>query len=164
LSSKSIEQQVHRNAPGDAWQTFIGEHNMSDEKKKISLPIAGSESLQEEAAPKTRQEGGDVMSELEKMITENHMVLFMKGSPQQPMCGFSARASAMLASYNKPYIAVNVLSDPEIRQGIKDYGDWPTIPQLYIGGELVGGSDIIAKMHEGGELEPMIKDAFGEDA
>jgi monothiol glutaredoxin len=142
---------------------------MTDEKKKISLPIAGSESVDsgasdESGALKTREEGGDVISELEKMITENSLVLFMKGSPQQPMCGFSSRASAVLSSYNKPYIAVNVLADPEIRQGIKDYGDWPTIPQLYIGGELVGGSDIIAKMHESGELGPMIEDAFGEDA
>lgn len=133
---------------------------MSDDKKKISLPIAGSESS-ESGAPKTRQEGGDVRSEIEKMVTENELVLFMKGSPQQPMCGFSARASAMLSSYGKPYYAVNVLADPEIRQGIKDYGDWPTIPQLYIGGELVGGSDIVAKMHESGDLGQMIDDVFG---
>jgi monothiol glutaredoxin len=141
---------------------------MSDEKKKISLPIAGSESAEQadaesEGSLKTRQEGGDVLSELEKMVTENNLVLFMKGSPQQPMCGFSASATATLSSYNKPFIAVNVLDDPEIRQGIKAYGDWPTIPQLYVGGELVGGSDIITKMHEGGELGPMIKEAFGED-
>ena len=136
---------------------------MSDDKKKISLPIAGSESVDqaEENAPKSRQEGGDVHSEIEKMVTENKLVLFMKGTPQQPMCGFSARASAVLASYNQPFYVVNVLADPEIRQGIKEYGSWPTIPQLYIGGELVGGSDIITQLHESGQLEDMIAAACG---
>lgn len=133
---------------------------MSDDKKKISLPIAGSESA-DENAPKSRDEGGDVLSEIEKMVTENKLVLFMKGTPQQPMCGFSARASALLSSYNQPYYAVNVLADPEIRQGIKEYGNWPTIPQLYIGGELVGGSDIVSKMHESGDLGEMIEEATG---
>ncbi len=136
---------------------------MSDEKKKISLPIAGAESAPAEA-PKSRQEGGDVLSEIEKMVTENTLVLFMKGSPQQPMCGFSARASAVLSSYGRPYYAVNVLADAEIRQGIKEYGNWPTIPQLYIGGELVGGSDIVMQMHESGELDQMIAEAFGDNA
>ncbi|QDG54829.1 Grx4 family monothiol glutaredoxin [Persicimonas caeni] len=96
------------------------------------------------------------------MVTENDLVLFMKGTPQQPMCGFSARAAAVLSSYGKPFYAVNVLADPEIRQGIKDYGDWPTIPQLYVGGELVGGSDIVSKMHESGDLGQMIEDACGD--
>lgn len=137
---------------------------MSDDKKKISLPIAGSESAEAGDAPKTREEGGDVQSEIAKTVTENPIVLYMKGTPEQPMCGFSARAAAILSAYQKPYIAVNVLADQEVRQGIKDYGNWPTIPQLYVGGELLGGSDIVSKMHESGELGETIEDAFGEEA
>lgn len=135
---------------------------MSEDKKKISLPIAGSEAAAE--APKTREQGGDVLSEIDKMVTDNALVLFMKGTPQQPMCGFSARAAATLSSYGRRFYAVNVLADPEIRQGIKEYGNWPTIPQLYVGGELVGGSDILMQMHESGELGQMIDEAFGAEA
>lgn len=133
---------------------------MSDDKKKISLPIAGSDSVEDDAS----QEGGDILSEIDKIVTENGLVLFMKGTPQQPMCGFSAKAAAIVASYDKPVATVNVLADPEVRQGIKDYGNWPTIPQLYVGGELVGGSDIVAKMHEAGELADMIEQAFADQA
>lgn len=135
---------------------------MSDDKKKISLPIAGDESVESQDAPKSRAEGGDILSELEKMVTENNVVLFMKGTPQQPMCGFSARAAAVVASHDRPFFAVNVLADEEVRAGVKTYGDWPTIPQLYIGGELVGGSDIMTKMHEAGELGEMIEAAFAD--
>jgi monothiol glutaredoxin len=134
---------------------------MSDDKKKISLPIVGAEA-EESESPKSRDEGGDVHSEIEKEVTENKVVLYMKGTPQQPMCGFSARASAVIASYGVPFHTVNVLEDPEKRQGIKDFGDWPTIPQLYVDGELIGGSDIVAKMHESGQLNDVISDAFGE--
>lgn len=134
---------------------------MSDEKKKISLPIVGDEDAQS-GEPKSRDEGGDIVSEIQKEVTDNKVVLYMKGTPQQPMCGFSARAAAVVSSYGVPYHTVNVLEDPEKRQGIKDFGDWPTIPQLYVGGELVGGSDIVAKMHESGQLDDVIREAFGE--
>ncbi|MGM0557392.1 MAG: Grx4 family monothiol glutaredoxin [Myxococcota bacterium] len=134
---------------------------MSDEKKKISLPIVGAESDQA-STPKSREEGGDINSEIQKEITENKIVLYMKGTPQQPMCGFSAKAAAVVASYGVPFHTVNILEDPEKRQGIKDFGDWPTIPQLYVGGELLGGSDIVSKMHESGQLEDVISEAFGE--
>lgn len=136
---------------------------MSDEEKKsISLPITGSEQSDSDDAPKSRAEGGDVLSEIEKEVTEHKIVIYMKGIPQQPMCGFSARAAAILASYDKPFHAVNVLQDPAIRQGIKDFSNWPTIPQIYIDGEFVGGSDILMEMHENDELGPMIAEAFGE--
>lgn len=134
---------------------------MSDENKKISLPIVGAESEQSDS-PKSREEGGDVHSEIEKEVTENQVVLYMKGTPAQPMCGFSARAAAVVSSYGVPFHTVNVLEDPEKRQGIKEFGDWPTIPQLYVGGELVGGSDIVAKMHESGQLNDVISEVFGE--
>lgn len=77
----------------------------------------------------------------------------MKGSPEFPMCGFSARATAILKELDAPFHHVNVLDDEDIRQGIKDFGQWPTIPQLYVNNELVGGSDIMMEMYESGELK-----------
>lgn len=98
----------------------------------------------------------DVKSRIEDILTKNKVVLFMKGSPQFPQCGFSARATAILQELGSSFHSVDVLSDPEIRQGIKDYGNWPTIPQLYINKELVGGSDIMMEMYETGELKDML--------
>ncbi|WP_147653365.1 Grx4 family monothiol glutaredoxin [Vulcaniibacterium gelatinicum] len=89
---------------------------------------------------------------IRSLLASHHVVLFMKGSPQAPQCGFSARAAGTLDALGIEYAHVDVLADPEIREGIKRYGDWPTIPQLYIGGELVGGSDIIVQMAQSGEL------------
>jgi monothiol glutaredoxin len=93
-----------------------------------------------------------VKSKIENYLQGNRVVLFMKGNPQQPMCGFSAKTVAALDSVIPDYASVNVLDDPEIREGIKVYGDWPTIPQLYIDGELVGGCDIVLNMLNSGEL------------
>lgn len=89
---------------------------------------------------------------IESLLAANSVVLFMKGNPRAPQCGFSAKAVAALDATGAQYAHVDVLADPEIREGIKAYGDWPTIPQLYIGGELVGGSDIIVQMAGSGEL------------
>ncbi len=93
---------------------------------------------------------------IEKMLAENKIVLFMKGSPEMPQCGFSARATAILNELGAEFHSVDVLQDPEIRQGIKDFGQWPTIPQLYLNKELVGGSDIMMEMFETGELKEAI--------
>ena len=93
-----------------------------------------------------------VKSKIENYLQGNKVVLFMKGNPQQPMCGFSAKTVAALDSVAPDYTSVNVLDDPEIREGIKAYGNWPTIPQLYIDGELVGGCDIVLNMLNSGEL------------
>ena len=95
----------------------------------------------------------DVNARIDKILTENKIVLFMKGSPQFPMCGFSACATAILQECGAKFFSVDVLQDPEIREGIKAYGNWPTIPQLYVKKELVGGSDIMMEMFESGELQ-----------
>jgi monothiol glutaredoxin len=89
---------------------------------------------------------------IDTLLATNRVVLFMKGSPEAPQCGFSARAVAALAPLGIDYASVDVLADPEIREGIKVYGDWPTIPQLYIDGDLVGGSDIVEQMANAGQL------------
>ena len=91
--------------------------------------------------------------QIETAIEENPVLLFMKGTPDQPMCGFSARTVAILQSVGKPFAAVNVLPDPRIRQELSALSNWPTIPQLFIDGELVGGCDIVTEMYESGELQ-----------
>ena len=97
----------------------------------------------------------DIHSTIDNLIKTNKVVLFMKGDRQMPQCGFSARTVEALNATGTDYETVNVLSDPEIRQGIKDYSNWPTIPQCYLDGEFIGGSDILRELHETGELETL---------
>jgi monothiol glutaredoxin len=94
----------------------------------------------------------ELRQRIETTLQSHRVVLFMKGSPAQPRCGFSAKAAGILDGLLPGYGHVDVLADPEIREGIKEYGQWPTIPQLYVGGELLGGSDILEQMHNSGEL------------
>lgn len=99
----------------------------------------------------------DVKTRIETMLDENQVVLFMKGTASSPQCGFSARATAILQDLGVAFKDVNVLEDDEIREGIKSYGNWPTIPQLYIKKQLVGGSDIMMEMYQAGELQALLK-------
>lgn len=102
----------------------------------------------------------DTQQRIHQLVTENPVVLFMKGSPRAPQCGFSARAVQILNACGvAEFASVDVLQDPEVRAGIKDYANWPTIPQLYINGEFVGGSDIMRAMYENGELQTMLEAA-----
>src|SRR3954470_9460899 len=89
-------------------------------------------------------------------IRDNDVILFMKGVPEAPACGFSARATAALQSLNVPFAAVDILPDPRIRQELSELSNWPTIPQLFVKGELIGGSDIITEMYENGELAELL--------
>ncbi|WP_353091641.1 Grx4 family monothiol glutaredoxin [Methylibium sp.] len=99
----------------------------------------------------------DVQQRIDQLVKSHRVVLFMKGSAQFPMCGFSGRAVQILKVCGVTDLAtVNVLEDDGIRQGIKDYANWPTIPQLYVNGEFVGGSDIMAEMFQSGELQPLL--------
>src|SRR3990167_7716319 len=97
-----------------------------------------------------------IQEKIKQQVTENDVVLFMKGNAELPMCGFSARAVNILKSCGAKFATVDVLKDEEIRQAIKIYSNWPTIPQLYVKGEFVGGSDIIAEMFEAGELQELV--------
>jgi monothiol glutaredoxin len=90
---------------------------------------------------------------LQSAISENPVILFMKGTPNQPACGFSARTVAILQSLGAPFAAVDILPDPRIRQELSAMSDWPTIPQLFVNGELVGGCDIVTEMYQSGELQ-----------
>ena len=98
----------------------------------------------------------DTNERLSKIVGSNDVVLFMKGTPLFPQCGFSSRAVAILDHCGVAYESVDVLQDMDIRQGIKAFSDWPTIPQLYVKGEFVGGSDIMMEMFEAGELQQML--------
>ena len=99
----------------------------------------------------------NVQQRIDELVKSNRVVLFMKGTAQFPMCGFSGRAIQILKACGVSDLkTVNVLEDEEVRQGIKDYANWPTVPQLYVDGEFVGGSDIMMEMHEAGELQPML--------
>lgn len=98
-----------------------------------------------------------IQDTIRDQVGSNKVVLYMKGTPQFPQCGFSANAAGILKTCGvTDYLAVNVLADPELRQGIKDFSNWPTIPQLYIGGQLVGGSDIMTDMYQKGELQKLL--------
>jgi monothiol glutaredoxin len=96
--------------------------------------------------------GSQLRDAIQGAIAENHVILFMKGTPEAPACGFSARTVAILEALDQPFAAVNILPDPAIRQELSSLSGWPTIPQLFVDGELVGGCDIVTEMYETGEL------------
>lgn len=98
----------------------------------------------------------DTVEIIKAQLAEHNVLLYMKGTPDFPQCGFSARAVEVLTNYNKPFAFVNILEHPEIRSTLPGYAQWPTFPQLWIKGELIGGSDIIVEMAQAGELEPLV--------
>jgi monothiol glutaredoxin len=100
----------------------------------------------------------NTLDEIKQQIEASDVMLYMKGTPQFPQCGFSSQAVKMLSACNAKFNSLNVLEHPEIRQGIKEFSNWPTIPQLYIKGNFIGGSDIMAEMFESGELQELIKE------
>jgi len=99
----------------------------------------------------------NVNEKIKDIINNNNVVLFMKGTPEMPQCGFSMTVSNILKKLNVKFSSIDVLADPEIRQGIKDFSNWPTVPQLYIKGEFIGGCDIAKEMYEKGELQKILK-------
>jgi|TARA_R110001592_G_scaffold241426_3_gene501837 monothiol glutaredoxin len=100
----------------------------------------------------------EVKQQLEQMISENNIILFMKGNPHQPQCGFSARVVEVLKEYQIEFSYMDILQDPEIRATLPSVSDWPTFPQLFVKGELIGGCDIITEMHSAGELKEVLVD------
>lgn len=101
----------------------------------------------------------DVLERIDQQVKGNPIVIYMKGTPQFPQCGFSSRAAAALQDCGEKFAYVNVLADPEIFENLPRYADWPTFPQLYINGDLVGGCDITLEMHASGDLQKMVKEA-----
>ena len=101
----------------------------------------------------------DIMEKIKKQVEENAVIIYMKGTPQMPQCGFSSRAAAALQYCGHEFAYVNVLLDPDIFRNLPRFANWPTFPQIYIGGELIGGCDIVVELFEKGELQKMVKDA-----
>ena len=102
----------------------------------------------------------DVLERIKEQVENNPVVIYMKGTPDMPRCGFSHRASQALAATGLPFAYVNVLEDPEIFDNLPRYADWPTFPQIYVGGELIGGCDITLELHESGELQRIVAEAL----
>ena len=100
----------------------------------------------------------DTIARIKEQIATNPVLIYMKGTPDQPMCGFSAKAVACLKEVGEPFAYVNILQDQEIRAELPKYADWPTFPQLWVKGELIGGCDIVVEMHQAGELAELLKD------
>jgi len=101
----------------------------------------------------------EILETIKEQIEGNPVILYMKGSPNQPQCGFSARTSQAVMACGERFAYVDVLSNPDIRANLPGYANWPTFPQLWVGGELIGGCDIVVEMHESGELQPLVKEA-----
>lgn len=104
----------------------------------------------------------NTLENIKQQIADNQVILFMKGSPKFPQCGFSARAVQCIEACGTDFAYVDVLANPDIRQTLPQYANWPTFPQLYVRGKLIGGADIIAEMYEHGELESLLKEAISE--
>ncbi len=104
------------------------------------------------------------LDRIDQAVKSNAVVIFMKGTPKMPQCGFSSRASQALMACGEEFAYVNVLGDPEIFQDLPQYANWPTFPQVYINGELIGGCDITLEMYENGELQKMVKEAVSHNA
>ena len=102
----------------------------------------------------------EVKAKIDRLVNKNKVMVFMKGSKLMPQCGFSNNVVQILNTLGVPYETVDILADPEIRQGIKEYSNWPTIPQIYINGEFIGGSDIAIELYQSGELQQMVEVAL----
>ena len=98
----------------------------------------------------------DVKARIEEQLSSHDILLYMKGTPDFPQCGFSGQTVAALNAVGKPYSYVNIFEDPEVREGLKEYSNWPTFPQLYVKGELIGGCDIVIEMYQSGELQKLL--------
>lgn len=114
------------------------------------VPTNNGEAVQEE------NQGSDLNTRIKGLIGSSNVFLFMKGNPEAPQCGFSANVIGMLNAMNSTFKTFDILSDMDIRQGVKEYANWPTFPQLYVNGKLIGGNDIIMEMYEDGELEAVL--------
>ena len=123
--------------------------------------IAFFSSSHDDFAPKRTaiEDDEEAISMIQEHVNSNPIMLYMKGNPSMPMCGFSARVVGILQDEGADFSSVNVLDYPAIREGVKKFSEWPTIPQLYVGGEFIGGCDIVTSMHESGELKQLLSEA-----
>ena len=104
----------------------------------------------------------EIHDTIRKQITDNPVLIYMKGSPEQPQCGFSAQSTQLLMACGEKFAYIDILANPDIRARLPEVSDWPTFPQLFVAGELVGGCDIITEMYQSGELQPLVREAVGK--
>jgi monothiol glutaredoxin len=130
---------------------------MSSTDHVSDLPMASTAPREAETAAPQTGETNEIRDAIASAIAEHDVILFMKGTPEAPACGFSARTVAALQDLGVPFAAVDVLGDPRIRMELSALSNWPTIPQLFAHGELIGGCDIVCEMHESGELETAVR-------
>ena len=121
-----------------------------------AAPVRPVRTFEAEPEPESPRGDQDPTAYIEEVVKKHPVTLFMKGTPKSPQCGFSASASAMLGTYGVPVHTVDILLDPDVRSAVKAYSSWPTLPQIYVGGEFVGGSDIVSQLHENGDLGELI--------
>lgn len=131
---------------------------MSDTKNPFNI-VGGAELPANSGSAVHETSGGDLNSRIKNLISSSRVFLFMKGVPEMPQCGFSANVVGLLNHTGVEFKSFDILSDMEIRQGVKDYSNWPTYPQLYVDGKLVGGNDIIMELYESGELADVLNSA-----
>ncbi len=112
-----------------------------------------------EDTPSSPRGGRPAREYIDEVVKQNAVVIFMKGTPQSPACGFSASASSILSTHGVPYFSFDVYGDPDVREGVKEFSNWPTIPQIFISGEFVGGADILKTLEDSGELKAMLANA-----
>ncbi len=105
----------------------------------------------------------EIMESIKQQVADNPVLIYMKGSPDAPQCGFSAQASQALMACGEKFAYIDILANPEIRANLPQFSNWPTFPQLFVGGELVGGCDIITEMYQSGELQPLVKAAANDE-
>mmetsp|Transcript_26664 Transcript_26664/g.59811 ORF Transcript_26664/g.59811 Transcript_26664/m.59811 type:complete len:179 (+) Transcript_26664:98-634(+) len=167
VSSRAVRSMVTRCSSASRGGTSAATRPLvSSFASTVRLPLVPHQrrclSSHDDFAPKKKHgvDGGDddaVLGMIDSHVKGNRVMLYMKGSPNQPMCGFSATVVGILKNSGADFASVNVLDYPEIREGVKKYAQWPTIPQLYVDSEFVGGCDIIKDLHDSGELKEMLK-------
>lgn len=122
----------------------------------VPLQVRSAPRPPEPEEPASPRGSRPVTEFIDEILKANKVVLFMKGTTESPSCGFSASASSILRGYGQPFHTFDVLADPDVREGVKQYSSWPTIPQIFVNGEFVGGSDILKQLHESGDLKAML--------
>jgi monothiol glutaredoxin len=153
----SIRKKIKKRLPIFGRKNNVPAGNEQDRPRTTSaVPTSTPTWMQPEAEPETHRGEVPVIEYIEKVIKDNKIVLFMKGSPTNPLCGFSANAAGILSTYDKEFAHVDVIADYEVREGIKDFSQWPTLPQVYVKGEFVGGSDILSEMHQDGSFSELL--------
>lgn len=141
---------------------IFGKKTEATANRPVSAPASIEEPSWSAPEPVLARGESSPKEYIQQMVSENKIVIFMKGSPEQPLCGFSANASQILASYGRPFSHVDVIADYEVREEVKNFSQWPTLPQIYINGEFLGGSDILREMEQDGSLKTQIEEAFSE--